>query len=101
VQGGAEVVTEAAHVVLLRGGLEQVVKALDLGRATIEAYRRTIDLAVYGNLVVGGLASVSLAGPTTAILIANGAALGAAFLALRASTGNPPPGPWKVSVENL
>ena len=85
VQGGAEVVTEAAGVVLLQGGLEQVVRALDLGRATIEAYRRTIDLAVYGNLVVGGLASVSLAGPTTAILISNGTALGAALLALRAS----------------
>ena len=85
VQGGAEVVTEAAHVVLLRGGLEQVVRALELGRATIDAYRRTIDLAVYGNLVVGGLASVSLAGPATAILISNGAALGAALLALRVS----------------
>ncbi len=39
VQGGAEVVTEAASVVLLQGGLEQVVRALDLGRATIAAYR--------------------------------------------------------------
>jgi Cu2+-exporting ATPase len=87
VQGGAEVVTEAAHVVLLQGGLEQVVRALDLGRATIDAYRRTIDLAVYGNLVVGGLASLNLAAPTTAILISNGAALGAALLALRMSEG--------------
>ena len=43
---------------------------------------------------------MSLAGPTTAILIGNGAALGAAFLALRASRGNPPAGPWKASVEN-
>jgi Cu2+-exporting ATPase len=85
VQGGAEVVTEAAGVVLLQGGLEQVVRALDLGRATIGAYRRTIDLAVYGNLVVGGLSSLGLAGPTAAILISNGTALGAALLALRAS----------------
>lgn len=87
VQGGAEVVTEAAGVVLLEGGLTQVVRALDLGRAAIRAYRRTIDLAVYGNLVVAGLASLSLAGPATAILISNGAALGAAFLALRPTAG--------------
>jgi heavy metal translocating P-type ATPase len=83
VQGGAEVVTEAADVVLLEGGLDQVVRALDLGRAATRAYRRTIDLAVYGNLLVAALASLSLAGPATAILISNGAALGAAFLALR------------------
>jgi P-type E1-E2 ATPase len=83
VQGGAEVVTEAADVVLLQGGLEQVVRALDLGRATIRAYRRTIDLTVYGNLVVGGFSSVGLAGPTAAILISNGAALAATLLALR------------------
>jgi Cu2+-exporting ATPase len=91
VQGGAEVVTEAAHVVLLQGGLERVVRALDLGRATIDAYRRTIDLAVYGNLVVAGLASIGLASPTTAILVSHGASLGAALLALRAA---------KESVEN-
>ena len=88
VQGGAEVVTEAAGVVLLQGGLEQVARALDLGRATIEAYRRTIDLAVYGNLVVGGLASFSLAGPAAAILISHGTALGAALLVLRSSGGS-------------
>ena len=88
VQGGAEVVTEAASVVLLRGGLEQVVRALDLGRATIAAYRRTVDVAVYGNLVVGGLASVGLAGPSTAILISNGTALGATLLALSSSGGH-------------
>ena len=85
VQGGAEVVTEAASVVLLRGGLEQVVRALDLGRATIKAYRQTIDLAVYGNLVVAALASLGFAGPASAILISNGAALGAPLLALRSS----------------
>jgi P-type Cu2+ transporter len=87
VQGGAEVVTEAASVVLLRGGLEQVVRALDLGRATIEAYRQTIDLAVYGNLAVAGLASLGFAGPAGAILISNGAALAAPLLALRFSAG--------------
>ena len=87
VQGGAEVVMEAADVVLLEGGLEQVVAALDLGRATIHTYRQTIDLAVYGNLVVAGLASLGLAGPATAILISNGSALGAAFLALRPAVG--------------
>ena len=85
VQGGAEVVTEAASVVLLQGGLEQVVRALDLGRATIEAYRQTIDLAVYGNLAVAGLASLGLAGPASAMLISNGAALAAALLVLRSS----------------
>jgi Cu2+-exporting ATPase len=87
VQGGAEVVTEAASVVLLRGGLEQVVRALDLGRATTAAYRKTVDVAVYGNLVVGGLASLGLAGPATAILISNGTALGATLLALTARDG--------------
>jgi Cu2+-exporting ATPase len=87
VQGGAEVVTEVAGVVLLEGGLEQVARALDLGRATIRTYRRTVDLAVYGNLVVAGLASLSLAGPATAILVSNGAALAATLLALRPAGG--------------
>jgi heavy metal translocating P-type ATPase len=87
VQGGAEVVTAAAGVVLLQGGLEQVARALDLGRATIDAYRQTINLAVYGNLVVGGLASMGLAGPAAAILMSHGTALGAALLALLSPGG--------------
>jgi cation-transporting P-type ATPase C len=82
VQGGAEVVTEAAGVVLLESGLDGVVRALDLGRQTVDTFRRTIQIAVRGNLAAIGLASVGLVGGVGAILLSHGASVAAALYAL-------------------
>jgi P-type E1-E2 ATPase len=82
VPGGTAVVAEAAAVVLLRGGLDRVVRALDLGHEAVDQFRSVVRVATQANLVVLGLASAGLAGPMTAILISNGAALGAALQAL-------------------
>jgi P-type E1-E2 ATPase len=82
VQGGAEVVSEAAGVVLLRGGLDKVVEVLDLARRGITAVDRTLDAAVKGNAVAITLASLGLTGPFGSILAGHGAAVGAALLAV-------------------
>jgi Cu+-exporting ATPase len=57
VPGGAEVATEAADVVLLGGGLDRVVNAIDLAREGIRGVQRTLRIAAQANLVVVGLAS--------------------------------------------
>jgi Cu2+-exporting ATPase len=80
VPGGAEVATEAADVVLLRGGLEEVVRALDLGRESIAAVRRTLGIAARANLVVVGLASLGFAHPLASILLSHGTTVGAALV---------------------
>jgi Cu2+-exporting ATPase len=72
VPGGAQVTTEAADVVLLRGGLEQVVRALDLAVESIGAVRRTLRTAAQANLGVVGLASLGLAQPLASILLSHG-----------------------------
>jgi Cu2+-exporting ATPase len=82
VPGGAEVVAEAAGVVLLRGGLDKVVLGIDVARESMVQFKRVVDVAVHANLVVIGLASVGLAGPVTSILLSNGAAVGAALYSL-------------------
>jgi Cu2+-exporting ATPase len=82
VPGGTEVVAEAASVVLWRGGLDQVVRALDLAHETMARFRSVVSVSVQANLVVLGLASAGLAGPATSIVLSNGAALGAALYAL-------------------
>jgi Cu2+-exporting ATPase len=84
VQGGVEVVTEAAGVVLVRGGLDKVVQSLDLARDGIAAVQRTMDAAVKGNVAAVALASLGLTGPFVSILVSNGAAVLAALSALRA-----------------
>src|SRR3989442_8034055 len=63
VPGGAEVATEAADVVLLRGGLDRVVLALDLARESIAGVRRTLGIAARANLMVVGLAPFVFARP--------------------------------------
>jgi Cu2+-exporting ATPase len=72
VPGGAEITTEAADVVLLRGGLEQVVRALDLAVESIGAVRRTLRTAAQANLGVVALASIGLAQPLASILLSHG-----------------------------
>jgi P-type E1-E2 ATPase len=89
VQGGAEVVTEAAGVVLLESGLDGVVRALDLGRQTVDTFRRTIQIAVRGNLAAVGLASIGLVGGVGAILLSHGASVAAALYALSPLTPRP------------
>ena len=80
VPGGAPVATEAADVVLLRGGLDQVVQALDLARDAIVGVRKTMGIAARANMAVVGLASLGLAQPVTSILLSHGATVGAAVL---------------------
>jgi len=85
VPGGADVATAAADVVLLRGGLDRVVRALDLARESIHAVRRTLDIASKANMVVVGLASFGLATPVVSILLSHGTTVAAAIV--NAGTG--------------
>jgi Cu2+-exporting ATPase len=78
VPGGAELAVEAADVVILRGGLDRVVLALDLAREAIVAIRRTLGVAARANLGVVGLASLGLARPVTSILLSHGTTVAAA-----------------------
>jgi Cu2+-exporting ATPase len=80
VPGGAEVATEAADVVLLRGGLDRVVLALDLARESVRGIRRTLGIAARTNLAVVALASFGLARPITSILLSHGTTVAAALL---------------------
>jgi Cu2+-exporting ATPase len=93
VPGGAEVATAAADVVLLRGGLDRVVRALDLARESIAAVRRTLDIASHANMVVVGLASFGLAQPIVSILLSHGATVGAAVINARRAGARPPAEP--------
>jgi Cu2+-exporting ATPase len=79
VPGGAPVATEVADVVLLQGGLDRVVVALDLARAAIDGVRRTLQIASQANLAVVGLASFGLASPVTSILLSHGSTVAAAI----------------------
>jgi Cu2+-exporting ATPase len=87
VPGGAELAVEAADVVILRGGLDRVVRALDLARDSIAAVRRTMGVAARANIGVVGLASLGLARPLTSILLSHGTTVAAA--ALNASRSHP------------
>jgi Cu2+-exporting ATPase len=90
VPGGADVATAAADVVLLRGGLDRVVHALDLARESIHAVRRTLDIASKANMVVVGLASFGLATPVVSILLSHGTTVAAAVVNARTGTASPP-----------
>ena len=71
---------EAADVVILRGGLDRVVRAIDLARESITAVRQTMRVAARANLGVVGLASFGFARPAATILLAHGTTIGAAAL---------------------
>jgi Cu2+-exporting ATPase len=79
VPGGTEVATEAADIVLLEGGLSQVIRSLDLARDGVDAVRRTLRVAGVANLAVLGLASFGLARPFTSILLSHGTTVAAAI----------------------
>jgi heavy metal translocating P-type ATPase len=80
VPGGAEVATEAADVVLLRGGLDGVVQALDLSRDSIRGVRRTLRIAAQANLLTVGLASFGFIQPVVSIILSHGSTVAAAIL---------------------
>jgi heavy metal translocating P-type ATPase len=80
VPGGAELAVEAADVVILRGGLDRVVRAIDLARESIDAVRQTMGVAARANLAVVGLASLGFARPVTSILLSHGTTVAAAAL---------------------
>jgi len=80
VPGGAEVATEAADIVLLEGGLNQVIRALDLAQVGVDGVRRTLRIAGAANLAVVGLASFGLARPLASILISHGVTVAAAIV---------------------
>jgi manganese/zinc-transporting P-type ATPase C len=80
VPGGAELAVEAADVVILRGGLDRVVLAIDLARDAIVSIRRTLGAAARANLGVVALASFGLARPVTSILLSHGTTIAAAAL---------------------
>ena len=87
VPGGAELAVEAADVVILRGGLDRVVRAIDLSREAIVAIRRTLGVAARANLGVVGLASLGLARPVTSILLAHGTTVAAAAVTAALADG--------------
>jgi len=80
VSGGAALAAAAADVVLLRGGLDRVVLALDLARAAMVSVRQTLEFASKANLGVVALASLGLAPPLLSVLLTHGAAVGAALV---------------------
>jgi Cu2+-exporting ATPase len=80
VPGGAQLAVEAADVVILRGGLDRVVRTIDLARESIDAIRRTMRVAARANLGVVGLASLGFARPAAAILLSHGTTVAAAGL---------------------
>jgi heavy metal translocating P-type ATPase len=87
VPGGAEVATEAADVVLLRGGLGLVVGAIDLARESILGVKDTLRIAAQANLVVVGLASFGLARPVVSLLLSHGTTVAAALLTATRAEG--------------
>ena len=92
VPGGAAIAAEAADIVLLSGGLDRVVRAIDLARESIVAVRQTLGVAARANLGVVGLASFGWARPLTSILLSQGTTVAAAVVtAARGAAASSPP----------
>jgi len=91
VPGGAAVAAEAADIVLLSGGLDRVVRALDLARESIVAVRQTLGVAARANLGVVGLASFGWARPLTSILLSHGTTVAAAVITAARGAARPSP----------
>src|SRR5437899_1596945 len=90
VPGGAAVAAEAADIILLSGGLDRVVRALDLARESIVAVRQTLGVAARANLGVVGLASVGWGCPLTGILLSHGTTVAAAVVTAARGAARPP-----------
>jgi Cu2+-exporting ATPase len=80
VPGGAEVTAEAADVVVLQGGLDRVVRALDLAGEALAAVRGTLAIAARANLAVVGMASMGIVSPLASILVSHGSAVAAGLV---------------------
>jgi heavy metal translocating P-type ATPase len=80
VPGGAEITAEAADVVVLQGGLDRVVRALDLAGEALAAVRGTLAIAARANLAVVGMASIGIMSPLVSILITHGSAVAAGLV---------------------
>jgi P-type E1-E2 ATPase len=91
VPGGAAVAAEAADIVLLSGGLDRVVRALDLAHESIVAVRQTLGVAARANLGVVGLASFGWARPLTSILLSHGTTVAAAMITAARGAAAPSP----------
>jgi len=92
VPGGAAIAAEAADIILLSGGLDRVVRAIDLARESIVAVRQTLGVAARANLGVVGLASFGWARPLTSILLSHGTTVAAAVVtAARGAAASSPP----------
>ena len=87
VPGGAAVAAEAADIVLLSGGLDRVVRALDLAGESIVAVRQTLGVAARANLGVVALASFGWARPLTSILLSHGTTVAAAVMTAARGAG--------------
>jgi P-type E1-E2 ATPase len=91
VPGGAPVTIEAADVVLLHGGLDRFVWALDLSGEALTRIRTTLTIASRANVAVLGLASMGWARPLTSILLSHGTTVATALvMAARQGRSVPP-----------
>src|SRR5262249_20849059 len=93
VPGGAAIAVEAADIVLLSGGLDRVVRAIDLARESIVAVRQTLGGAARANLGGGGLASFGRGRPLPRVLPSHGPPAVAAAVVTAARGAAPPPAP--------
>jgi len=91
VPGGAALAAEAADIVLLSGGLDRVVRALDLAGESIVAVRQTLGVAARANLGVVGLASLGFARPLASILLSHGTTVAAALVTAARGAKAPSP----------
>jgi heavy metal translocating P-type ATPase len=80
VPGGAEITAEAADVIVLQGGLDRVVRALDLAGEALDAVRGTLAIAGRANLAVVGMASLGIISPLASILVSHGSAVAAGLV---------------------
>jgi Cu2+-exporting ATPase len=87
VPGGAPLATEVADVVLLGGGLDSVVRALDLSSQAVAGIRTTLQVASRANLAVVGLASFGWTRPVVSILLSHGTTVLAAIVAVARQEG--------------
>jgi P-type E1-E2 ATPase len=89
VPGGAPLATEVADVVLLRGGLDRVVRALDLSAQAVAGIQGTLRVASRANLALVGLASLGWARPITSILLSHGTTVAAAIVSAARGSSEP------------
>jgi heavy metal translocating P-type ATPase len=83
VNGGTALAQESADVVIVDGGLEKLVTAIEISREGMALIRQNWKVVRYPNTFGIGLAFVGAIGPLGASLISDGAALAAGVNSLR------------------